>query len=378
MCIENRDHVLFTAVTRKLFRYGKSSHSLLTSSRPRDKEPFLFNAALDTLWMPGAPGESIFYKVHTSDALSSMDGKPEPYRCVTLRCEDVDTGVLFAKQALEEYREHCQALRMATGGDCLGFLEYDECAAEWECVKEGKARHTNTLFLPGNQLELCLEDATAFLNNQPMYEALHVSPIRVYLFKGAPGAGKTSLIHCIASTLNKNIAQLRFHNGTTDADVRQAVTSLPHDAVLCLEDIDALFGESRKATNHGASFASLLATLDGANNPPGRPLLVFMTTNLASTLDPAVRRRVDYVVQFENATKEQCRKMHDVFFPDSTARFDALWAALLKSVHGTSFPCSTMHKFFVKCLHKDPMECLDMFSVLVDCVHTSTGQDMFV
>jgi len=373
-CIENREPFVFAAVARKLVRDGASTHTLACIFRPREVDPVIFHLALDGDWT--CCGDDIMFKVDTSAPVAMGEGKPEPHRRITLACPR-DTATGFIAQALKEHREDTEAIRLGgTGEKALGFLEWNEDAGAWDCVRSCRRRLADTLFLPGDVVQACVDDATSFLAHRHLYDTLHVSPLRVYLFHGTPGGGKTSLVQCVASTMHKNIAHLRFHRGTTDADVREAVTACPSDAVLCIEDVDALFGEHRKAKDHGASFASLLATLDGADTQS--PLLVFMTTNRAETLDHAVRRRVDYVVKFGNATKGQCRDMHDAFFPAATARFETLWTALQESVHGRPFPCSVMHKFLVKSLHSgDPLGCVDTFSTLVECVHTPSGEGMF-
>ena len=102
-----------------------------------------------------------------------------------------------------------------------------------------------------------------------------------------------------------------------DSTFMSAVSSLPNNTILLLEDIDALFVE-RKANDSNksmVSFSGILNVLDGMARKNG--LITFMTTNYINRLDKAMIRpsRVDVIMKFKEATEEQIEQMYQKFFP---------------------------------------------------------------
>ena len=210
--------------------------------------------------------------------------------------------------------------------------------------------------------EDALDDLRAFFANAEALAALHVAPIRTYLLHGTPGSGKTSLVHCLAAELGLGVAGMSFVPGMTDADVTAAVARVPRGTVLVIEDIDCAFS-GRTAQNHGVTFGAVLGALDGHAATTDDPLAVFVTTNHLATLDPALRRRVDYVQEFRPATFDQVRRLFDAFFPGAPlAHCEAVWTA------GRGAAMSVFQKYLVKARQVgDATTRLDVLRALADC-----------
>jgi chaperone BCS1 len=189
---------------------------------------------------------------------------------------------------------------------------------------------------------------------------------RGYLLYGAPGSGKTSIIHSLAGELGLDIYIISLsRTGLDDSDLSSLISSLPEQCVAVMEDIDAAFthGLTRDATgteledprhrepsrrgrhddgdddadeiegrggrgqNRGNSpgggnsritLSGLLNALDGISAQEGR--LLFATTNRYHTLDPALTRpgRMDLHVEFRLASRYQARELYKRFYlPDS-------------------------------------------------------------
>lgn len=125
--------------------------------------------------------------------------------------------------------------------------------------------------------------------------------------------GKTSFITALAGRLGYNICILNLaERGLTDDRLALALSVVPPQSIVLLEDIDAAFPkrdeEFNKSMQHSSSditFSGLLNTIDGVASSEER--LLFMTTNHLDRLDPALIRpgRVDVIQHVGNATSFQ-------------------------------------------------------------------------
>lgn len=374
LVVESSNSYVYVACCAYLASLNPYPPSSVFALRPREPDFRLFCVAC---------GESsvqyrdaiIDYSVTTSDAVAS-DPKPEPYRQLVLKTR-CDKSVLleFVQGAVEQHRWRMTAPRGQPGSGVMRFV-WDEDAQCWDNGKLVAHRPLDTLYLSSGVATDVLGDLQTYLKRETLelYASLHISPVRVYMLHGIPGGGKTTLLHCLASETGNNLAVINFHPHTSDNDLATAIRNLPPRCFLCIEDIDCLF-ETRTTRNHGVSFASLLAALDGAyDNLNGSALTVFMTTNAMEQLDQALRRRVDYAVEFTYATKQQCKRMFSAFHPNHGG-FETLWAA----ISHFKFSTSVFQKFLIRTLHMtDPLLSPDLFGSLVECTYGHTpAQHMY-
>lgn len=172
---------------------------------------------------------------------------------------------------------------------------------------------------------------------------------RGYLLYGAPGSGKTSLIHSIAGELNLDVYILSLTRlGLDDTSLSSTIADLPTQCIVLVEDVDAAFhqGVKRdladpekeqdgKEDKHGSkggsdapasvgrvTLSGLLNALDGIAAQEGR--ILFATTNDYDALDPALCRpgRLDLHIEFKLASKYQCREMFRRFYLPSDVDSD--------------------------------------------------------
>lgn len=174
-----------------------------------------------------------------------------------------------------------------------------------------------------------LEDAKDFMASENWYSERGIPFRRGYLLHGAPGSGKTSLIHALAGELKLDVYVISLsRRGFDDARLHEIISDLPPRAIALIEDIDASFttavgvrGSSAGATapsgddGGGVTLAGLLAAIDGVAAQEGR--LLFATTNHIEVLDPALTRpgRMDVHVEFRLASKWQAKQLFKGFFP---------------------------------------------------------------
>jgi len=212
-----------------------------------------------------------------------------------------------------------------------------------------------------NHLKRFKDDADFYLDNGIPYRTgicLH----------GSPGTGKTSLVRALCDYLKKDLYRLSL-NYVTDATLESALSSVPGNGIVLIEDIDTFsVAKTRKIdrrnmpkTNrngavevpvaigdHGGktpdlsldkflkdratpaaepavsdyeslSFLTLsgvLNAIDGVTTSKGRILI--MTTNHVENLDSALMRtgRVDLTVQLPVLDDETFRDMFARFYPD--------------------------------------------------------------
>lgn len=107
--------------------------------------------------------------------------------------------------------------------------------------------------------ELILDDARDFLDSKNWYSERGIPFRRGYLLVrpspfehlpvtyicqqyGAPGSGKTSLIHCLAGELGLDVYVISLSRaGLDDSALDALVNELPERCIALMEDVDAAF-----------------------------------------------------------------------------------------------------------------------------------------
>ena len=93
------------------------------------------------------------------------------------------------------------------------------------------------------------------------------------------------------------------------------------DTLLVIEDMDCIFvaRKSNDENRNQVTFSGILNALDGVTT--GGNQIVIMTTNHIENLDPALIRpgRVDHILRFDYATKEQIKEIFTVYTKNDPA-----------------------------------------------------------
>jgi len=147
---------------------------------------------------------------------------------------------------------------------------------------------------------------------------LHLSglePIKALLFKGPPGVGKTMACRWIARELNLPLLTLDLATvmssllGKTGTNVRAVVDyGRTFPCVLLLDEFDSIAKRRDDERDVGELKRLVTVLLQAVDEWPSTSLLV-AATNHPELLDPAVWRRFDLQLEFQNPTEAAILKL---------------------------------------------------------------------
>ncbi|KAH9022472.1 P-loop containing nucleoside triphosphate hydrolase protein [Lactarius pseudohatsudake] len=250
---------------------------------------------------------------------------------------------------------------MSARSDNIDIYASEKYGDDWNHVASRPKRPLNSIVLDEGTKELLLDDARDFMKSKKWYADRGIPFRRGYLLYGAPGSGKTSIIHSLAGELALDIYIISLSKtGLDDASLNSLICSLPEQCVAIMEDIDAAFthgitrdisgtdledprsrdpsrqedddnpkdspndkrdGAKTSGVESGSkiTLSGLLNALDGISAQEGR--ILFATTNRYHTLDPALTRpgRMDLHVEFRLASRYQASELYKRFYiPDTS------------------------------------------------------------
>lgn len=260
---------------------------------------------------------------------STDDGRVGPGSDVR-RTETIVIRALTRRRALlrdllaDIHRRHG-----GNAGDRIG-LHLADSYGEWERCGRIARRPLSSLFLATGQADGILRDARQFLSAADRYVTRGIPWRRGYLLHGAPGTGKTSLVRALASELGLDLCIVNLTSSRLGDDgLATLMASAPPQAILLMEDIDAIFvGREKADAAPGLSFSGLLNAIDGVYAQEGRILV--MTTNHKERLDPALIRpgRIDRHFEIGLAGEAEAVAMARAFYPDDPEMAPAVAKAL--------------------------------------------------
>ncbi|MDH5719846.1 MAG: AAA family ATPase [Spirochaetia bacterium] len=176
------------------------------------------------------------------------------------------------------------------------------------------ARNLEDIVLSDENLSVVQEILLEY-NRKDILRAHGLRAADKLLFYGPPGCGKTVTAEVIAYELELPLAVLRIDSivssflGETSANLRGVFEFLQSKKMVVLfDEFDAVGRERADKSEHGEIKRVVNALLQMLDNYKGESLLI-AATNHESTLDTAVWRRFEEVLEFNRPNIEQIKKL---------------------------------------------------------------------
>lgn len=279
----------------------------------------------------------------------------------------------FMKECIKQYDEFF-ILKSSDGKLSLYSFDY-----KWHFESSTNKKNINNVYLNQTNKELLLNDIELFSseNTKQFYNNLNIPYTRSYMFYGPPGTGKTSLIKAIATYFNKSICSIDFDDTLNDKFLRKALKSLPKNSLLVLEDIDVLFKNRKDHDDmkHSITFSGLLNAIDGTISHDN--LMIIMTTNYIKNIDSALKRRVDYFVEFSTMKNTEIKTMYNLYFNDS--EYLEKEKEFLKACQNIKTSPNVLQKFFLKMINDKscPIQNIHLLNELDDIINDKREFNMY-
>lgn len=162
-------------------------------------------------------------------------------------------------------------------------------------------------------------------------------PTKSILFTGPPGVGKTMAAKWIASKLGKPLlvldlaAVMSSFLGRTGNNIRHVLDYAKNtDCILLLDELDAIAKRRDDSTEIGELKRLVTVLLQEIDDWPSSGLLIG-ATNHPDLLDPAIWRRFEVVLEFENPSKEQIEELVTLLLRDELIN-PKMWAKILSII----------------------------------------------
>lgn len=243
-----------------------------------------------------------------------------------------------------------EAATLCTEDNCVQVHDWRD--GYWEVSCRKRPRPMDSVILPSRQADRLIADAQWFFEAGDWYAERGIPYRRGYLFSGPPGTGKSSVVLALASHLGKPVYALNLASVSQDSVLMEAFAAVPQDAILLVEDIDAIriaksrtAGKDKKDGAPVGSFTTLsglLNAIDGVAAPEGR--LLVMTSNHPEHLDPALIRpgRIDLHEWFDLLGSDEIRRMFLRFHPGRDADAVHFAQALGRPISPAELQCILM------------------------------------
>jgi chaperone BCS1 len=327
--------------------FGLSSSAVMVEGEPEDGED-VANGNRPISYLPTIDSSHImWYKRHWMRVTRGTKeggyyGRREDVLDICLLTWDhrlLNSLLIEAKKSYEAAQENTISIYVS------------DTSNNWRHIASRPKRPLTSIVLDPGIKDLLHDDARDFLKSKSWYAARGIPFRRGYLLYGAPGSGKTSIIHSLAGELGLDVYVISLSRvGLDDTALNEVISELPEKCIALMEDIDAAFSQvmnreepeddeekSDKPKNpedrnkaqppppstSRISLSGLLNALDGVGAQEGR--ILFATTNKYKSLDPALCRpgRMDIHVEFKLASQYQARELYRCFYlPDSELEKD--------------------------------------------------------
>ncbi|AEH15436.1 AAA family ATPase [Shewanella baltica] len=189
----------------------------------------------------------------------------------------------------------------------------------------------------------CLEQVISERQHSSALLEKGLRPTSSLIFQGPPGVGKTITARWLSSKLNLPFYVLDLTSvmssflGKTGNNLRAVIEfAKTHPCVLLLDEIDAIAKKRSDEADVGELKRLVTIMLQELENWPSDGLLI-AATNHPELVDPALWRRFDMEISFENPNDEHVRLAVNKFLGQDLSDFGQWVELLVDSLKGTSY-----------------------------------------
>ena len=193
----------------------------------------------------------------------------------TVKC--FDKLIISSDHSLDIIKDFLKDANLFNKSKNNNYIEIHNFKMQWSRLNKLPIRNIDTIYLDDKVKNDILEDIDTFFKEEDIYSLYGIPYKKTYLFEGLPGTGKTSLIFAISSLLKMDISIINFGPDIDDAIFMKAISNLPSNSILLLEDVDTIFNQRESKIHSPITFSALLNTLDGVARR--HKLITFITTN---------------------------------------------------------------------------------------------------
>lgn len=297
--------------------------------------------------------------------------------CLKMVTITTDAPRKVVNQFLKDAREHYDTVFDKKIKPALTFSIYDARNQFWKKIGEIEARDADSVYIPDNDLKSLIKIMDDHRDEAKIkrLKELNIPHKKIYLFEGVWGSGKTSTIRMLATKYKVPLYVIPFSGNLNDEKLTKAIDSVPSKGFIVLEDIDTLFMERKKGDEHknDLTFSGLLNALDGIYYTSGRE--IFLTTNYKHCLDPALIRpgRVDFVLTFKYAKKEQILQMYKRFTNATNEQSNKFWEKY-RSLRCSKLTMATLQQYLRPYIDL-PDKAIEKIDELKDLVDSTIPKD---
>jgi SpoVK/Ycf46/Vps4 family AAA+-type ATPase len=198
-----------------------------------------------------------------------------------------------------------------------------------------------------------------------------LNPTRSILFVGAPGVGKTLAARWLASVLERPLftldlaAVMSSYLGRTGNNIRVVLEyAQKSPAVLLLDEFDSIAKRRDDEAEVGELKRLVTVLLQSVDEWPPHGLLI-AATNHPELLDPAVWRRFERIVRFENPNYSEIHRLLEKKLEDNKNDGGIEWIIELLSASFVGYSYADINRFVTSALRESVIHKIKIIDSLV-------------